>query len=89
MENLGEVLDMCVPVSERRNWWKTSILDNYVPAMGQLRGKPDFSDQDISDFQAKIDAWFHYWVKLHKLAGATNYIHLLVLGHISEYLKFW
>jgi hypothetical protein len=41
---------------------------------------------DLAAFQKAIDSWHQDYVKLHGLAGQTNYVHMLSSGHIAEYL---
>jgi hypothetical protein len=89
VENLSELIDLCIIEPEKVQLWKESITNNYVPAMRMLRRKADFSDEDIMVFQKLIDEFFQPWVKLHRIKGVTNYIHLLASGHISEYLRYW
>jgi len=40
-------------------------------------------------FQSHIDAFFILWVDITGHEGITNYIHMLAVGHISEYLVYW
>ena len=54
------------------------------------REKDDFTDKDIKGYyQYNIDKFYQDWVRLHGLAGVTNYIHMLSSGHFSDYLFKW
>jgi hypothetical protein len=89
IESLSGLIDLLVPDCERREYWKMSICNNYVPAMELLRQKDSFTDENIASFQKFIDLFYQEWVSLHGKAGVTNYIHMLSSSHISDYLKHW
>jgi len=55
-----------------------------------LKNKEDLTDQEIFDFQWKIDQFAQGWFKINMGdEGVTNYIHDLHAGHISDYLFHW
>lgn len=67
----------------------TRSIPKYRQAIELLRQKEDFTDDDIEAFQKAIDEWFQDYVAVHGLDGLTNYIHMLVTGHVAEYMIKW
>jgi hypothetical protein len=89
LNKLDGLVDICIPQGDRNRDWKYCITDHYSPAMEILRKKTNLTEAEISEFQNHVDLYFQVWVKLHGQHGVTNYIHLLVSGHIAEYLVYW
>ena len=72
----------------RQEWIAT--IEEYQKALVILCSKKDLSDEEIFAFQRHINVFFQTWVRLSGgRSGMTNYIHMLVSGHISEYLFKW
>ena len=88
MNNLELLIEVSVPDQDRQEKW-LQCVPNYRLAMELARQKSDLSVEDVANFQREIDDFFQDWVKLHGLAGMTNYIHMLGSGHIAEYMSKW
>jgi hypothetical protein len=54
-----------------------------------LGQKIDYTEDEISTFQKKIDIFANGWLELNGAQGMTNYIHMLASGHIAEYMRHW
>jgi len=65
------------------------MLQDYRDAMEILRQPQDYTDDDIKDFQRKMDRFFTAYVETSGAGkqGITNYIHLLGSSHISYFMK--
>ena len=46
-------------------------------------------NEQVVSFQKHADFFFQNWVKLHRKAGITNYIHMMGSGHFADYLYKW
>jgi hypothetical protein len=73
--------------SERAGWLK--CIPSYREALIILRQKTDYTEDEISTFQKKIDIFANGWLELNGAQGMTNYIHMLASGHIAEYMRHW
>jgi hypothetical protein len=80
---------MCAFQRERdRTCGKTVEL--YREAILLLLIREDLSDEQMFDFQWKVDEFTQGWFKINKgNKGVTNYVHNLHSGHISDYLLQW
>ena len=59
----------------------------YREALLLLLIREDLSDEQIYDFQWKIDQFAQGWFQINMGdEGVTNYVHDLYAGHISDYL---
>eukprot|EP00978_Attheya_sp_CCMP212_P033423 scaffold134796_cov34-Attheya_sp.AAC.1 len=77
-------------IEPRRKCFWTRCIPKYRKVMLKMRQHADFTDDDIAEFQHDFDMFFQDWVELYGKKGLTNYsIHLLLSGHISEYLFKW
>lgn len=54
-----------------------------------LRQRMEFTDENIKQFQHHIDQCYQVWMGLHALEGYTNYTHLVLSGHMSEFMFKW
>jgi len=97
VDYLEELILYCIPSENdtdepiepnRRSKWLRCI-PKYRSAMLKLRQHNNFTDSDISSFQNDFDIFFQDWIQLHGKIGVTNYIHMLVTGHFSDYLYKW
>jgi hypothetical protein len=73
---------------ERKRIWM-KIIQDYRDAMKILRKRNEYTAEDISLFQVKINDFFSAYIE-HSGAGkegVTNYIHMLGSGHITYYMK--
>jgi hypothetical protein len=62
----------------------------YREALLLLLIREDLSDEQIYDFQWKIDQFAQGWFQINMGdEGVTNYVHDLHAGHISDYLFHW
>jgi hypothetical protein len=86
--NLEEIVDLCVSESDRKDQLLFAIC-KFNAATTIMRQKSDFSDDDILQFQANIDEFFQFWIRLYSYVGCTNYIHLISSGHVAEYMFHW
>ena len=73
---------------EVREIWRSMIID-YRDALMILRQSSEYSDDEITDFQEKIDRFFYNYLENSGASkeGITNYLHMLGSGHVSYYMK--
>jgi len=91
MDNLDDLIDYCMPGDDAdsvlsRDRIKLAVAD-YSHAMVILGQKTNYTDNDINQFQEKIDSWFATWVYEFGSEALTNYTHLLSSGHIREEME--
>jgi hypothetical protein len=87
VDKIEALVDCCLPNQEKNIWNKVfNVNREVVKAMQQ---KQDFSDDDINEFQSKVDNFFRKWVNLVGYDGITNYVHMLGAGHVRYFLKKW
>eukprot|EP00978_Attheya_sp_CCMP212_P034006 scaffold140367_cov54-Attheya_sp.AAC.3 len=56
-------------------------------SMAWIRKRDDFTDSDITSFQATADDFIELWIDLNGLEGMSCYLHDLAAGHFSYYLQ--
>jgi hypothetical protein len=91
VDNLDELIQHIFsnPIhEERKQIWKR-MVQNYREAMVILRQPGEYTDDDINNFQTKIDDFFTAYVETSGAGkeGITNYLHMLGSSHISYYMK--
>ncbi len=74
--------------AELKEIWKKMIQD-YSEALVILRQPNEYTDEDIDQFQTKIDDFFSAYVETSGASkeGITNYLHMLGSSHIKFYMK--
>jgi hypothetical protein len=74
--------------AELRDIWR-KLLSDYRDALLILRQPQEYTDNDIEEFQSKIDDFFTAYVETSGASkeGITNYIHMLGSGHVAYYMK--
>ena len=84
-----ELVGVCIPaVADRDRWGKT--IGYYTDAMNILIQHQDLEDEEIDEFQWKIDQFAQGWIEINMgKEGVSNYIHDLNSGHVSDYLLHW
>jgi hypothetical protein len=89
LKALMELVDVCIPaVADRDQWRKT--IGFYTNAMNILIQHQDLDDDEIDEFQWKIDQLAQGWITINMgKEGVSNYIHNLNSGHIADYLLHW
>jgi hypothetical protein len=85
LANLEVLVELSISDFGEKEKWNRCLVQ-YRIALELLRQKTDLDVDDLAAFQKAIDNWHQDYVKLHGLAGQTNYSHMLSSGHISEYL---
>ncbi len=86
VDSLDILVDFCTTDQARASLW-TMALNNYRTAMIMLRKRDDFTNTKIVTYQHHADRFSKRGrVKLWQKEGITNYIHMLGLGHIADYL---
>jgi hypothetical protein len=88
VENIEELADLSFACSDRKYQFLFAVR-KYNAALGILRQKQEYIDEDIVNFQSNVDDFFQVWIQLFSQAGCTNYIHFLASGHIAEYMFRW
>jgi hypothetical protein len=83
--NLEVLVEISVPDFGEKAKWNRCLIQ-YRTALKLLRQRTNLDAADLAAFQKAIDSWHQDYVKLHGLAGQTNYVHMLSSGHIAEYL---
>jgi len=90
MERLGDLATVLFRNEDEnrlRQWQE--MLTKYLHVIKVAFQHEDFGDEEIEEFQDRVDEWFYLYVELVRLPGLTNYMHLLVAGHLHYYLKTW
>jgi len=91
IDNLHVLISYVFPApadeQQKETWLK--LVGDYCEAMKILRKRSEFTEQDINNFQLKIDDFFRAYVEQSGAGteGVTNYIHMLGSSHISYYMK--
>jgi hypothetical protein len=68
--------------------WKI-CFDAISEIMITLRQRQYFTHDEISDLDKKVTLWSSAWISLTGRECMTNYIHMICIGHLVEYLKRW
>ena len=88
MGGLNELIDYCILEEADIARWK--LATKYmVSALKKMRQKDDFTREQILSFQGDIDEFSQLWMQLYGHSGMTNYIHMLMSGHLSYYMFKW
>lgn len=83
------IVDLSIVVVQYRLKWNYCI-PHHQDGMELLRHKRKFSDEEIKKYQYHhIDNWFQVWTQLLSLHGCTNYMNMLSLEHLAEYIFKW
>jgi hypothetical protein len=87
IENIGHLINFVFSSAEdaeRKCTW-LKLTSDYRDAMKILRKQSDYTADDITQFQLKIDDFFSAYVEEAGAGkeGVTNYIHMLGSSHIS------
>ena len=53
----------------------------------KFRSRYNFNDDEIDEYQQKIDAFYFKWIKMCGRDGMSNYIHMLGAGHVEYFLR--
>jgi hypothetical protein len=73
--------------AEKNTW--SAIFKMLHHIFETLSQREDFTDQDIDELQVEIDSFSVKWVELIGRDGISNYIHMMITGHIIYYLRKW
>jgi hypothetical protein len=87
LSDLAAVLFTDEDENRLRQWQE--MLTKYLHVIKVAFQHEDFGDEEIEEFQDRVDEWFYLYVELVGLPGITNYMHLLGAGHLHYYLKTW
>jgi hypothetical protein len=74
--------------AELRNIWRQMIGD-YCDALLILRQPQEYTNEDIQNFQNKIESFYTAYVETSGAGkeGITKYIHMLGSSHVAYYMK--
>ena len=73
--------------SEQKRTYFKQLFHQYSAMMKALNQKADFTDEQIVDVGRMIDTWGELYLKLCGSSQVTNYIHVLIAGHITNFLR--
>jgi hypothetical protein len=73
--------------AEKNTW--SAIFKMLHDIFETLSQRQDFSDQEIDEIQVEIDSFSVKWVELTGSDRISNYIHMMITGHIIYYLRKW
>lgn len=86
--NFDVMIELCVPDDDQPDWMEAICL--YQSSILSIRKHADLTDAEIHEFQWSVDQFAQVWVKINNgKEGITNYIHLMIAGHLSDYLFKW
>ena len=90
MARLELLIEECIVEEEDKAKWPACI-PKFCDGLVKLRSKEDFGGDAVSVFQKgqDIDKFYQLWLELWGLEGATTYIHMMSLGHLSTHLFKW
>jgi len=88
IDNLELLIEASV-CDETRKHKYNGCIPQYREAMIIVRQRKEYTDDEIISYQAHVDQWFRLWNELHGAEGCTNYVHMLSLGHLAEYMYKW
>jgi hypothetical protein len=72
---------------ERESWYQVFChLQNMFETMSQHE---DFTDEELAVLKVYFDDFSDLWITLCVLDGISNYIHLIITGHLMYYLRKW
>jgi hypothetical protein len=72
---------------ERESWYQVfGHLQNMFETMSQHE---DFTDEELDVLQVCFDDFSDLWITLCGRDGISNYIHLIITGHLMYYLRKW
>lgn len=71
-----------------RDTLKESI-GNYRAAMDILLLHRNYKEEEIIEFQDRVDCWWRVWANVFGLDACTNYTHMLSSGHVQEEMGEW
>jgi hypothetical protein len=84
--SLDEILPLIITDHPDKLAYWTSCMSKLSEMFKILGKRKDFTEPEIKDVQTKIDAWLKLWLGIAKREIFTNYIHMLVTGHIAHFL---
>jgi hypothetical protein len=87
MHNIDGLIVLCI-FGTRKEQWKRAA-NNYNQAMIMLCRKERFTGDDVFRFQGWVDMFAQDWLEMYGKDGVTNYIHMLLSGHVAEFLRHW
>ena len=94
IENIEQLINYCIPSStndeiKRQEKW-FSAVHYYKLSMIILRKKNgEYTASKLRNYQEHTGIFGNLWIDLHQERGMTNYIHLIVSGHVYEYMLEW
>jgi hypothetical protein len=88
MQSIALLTEYCLVDVGKRTKWNTAVKE-YNKAMELLRMRRSLTDAEIQRFQLHADRFANLYVALEGYDGQTNYTHLLISGHLADYLQYW
>ena len=89
IDNIENIIETCIPEVEKKRKYRF-CLKHYNETMKILRKKDgDYTEEEIINFEEHADQFFQTWVDMHGMQGVTNYIHMIGVGHFTEYMRRW
>ena len=89
IENLSDLISTCISCENKKLKWIT-MTNDYNHALKILRRKGlKHTEDELKNFQFKIDSFANMIVPMFGKRTLTNYIHDLISGHAMEHMKEW
>lgn len=85
VDDLEEIINATCTDENRKTLWKRS-LNNIRIALILLRKRSNYTHDEMNNFQRHVDLFAQDWVTLWGESGITNYIHMLISGHLIDYM---
>jgi hypothetical protein len=88
MASIDKLYDFCLGNNPKRAKFIEAV-NLFIRLTAVLEKKTRFTDDEIITLQLEIDRFGELWIEVTGLEGMCNYIHYLVAGHITYYLKVY
>ena len=87
VDNLDKLIDISIVDDERKLRIKKCVK-HYQELMCIMRKKEgNYTEEELACFQDHALEFFQLWVILYSWHGVTNYIHMIGVGHMLEYMQ--
>ena len=87
VDMIEEIIEILIPDKERREKLKFSI-GHYTKLMEIMRKKEgNYTNEELNQFREHSMQFYQSWIELFGYHRITNYIHMIGVGHMLEYMQ--